>query len=152
MGARLAGAGDDVCEHWNTVGVNLGAARQLLSDCTDLFADVSRDLASGIRTWPIAWLLETVERKESSEQRIAMEDVLRQASQGDKEAHRRLQLELQERGGLRRTALEIEVYCQLALKGLAATGAKEKASSWLRYILTQPSLGRANGSSSPATP
>ncbi|TNE43836.1 MAG: hypothetical protein EP343_32200 [Deltaproteobacteria bacterium] len=152
LGARLAGANDETCEHWTTVGVNLGAARQLLSDCTDLFADESRDLASGIRTWPIAWLLEKVERKGSTEQRAALEGILQQASQGGKEAQRRLQEIFQEQGGMRRVALEIEVYCQHALQGLAATEAKDTASSWLRFILTQPSLGRADGPHRPTPP
>src|SRR5579885_235729 len=53
--ARLAGAPARALERWAAFGRALGAARQLRTDCFDLFAAAqSRDLAAGTRTLPIA--------------------------------------------------------------------------------------------------
>jgi geranylgeranyl diphosphate synthase type I len=61
LGALLAGADPPVCDAYATLGRELGATTQIISDGADVAAaDAGRDLATGKRTLPIVYALSTL--------------------------------------------------------------------------------------------
>ena len=61
LGALLAGADPTVCDTYATIGRELGATTQIISDGADVAAeDEGRDLATGKRTLPIVYGLLTL--------------------------------------------------------------------------------------------
>lgn len=110
LSAAMAGASDAVIQKNGELGRAISTGGQLATDCYDLFqADVSKDLANGTRTLPIAIHLSRLE----GPARKAFLAQLDEARTSD--ATRRLiQRELRTNGVLRLCAFIVEVYCQKA--------------------------------------
>jgi geranylgeranyl pyrophosphate synthase len=82
LAAIAAGQDDAAVRAWQSFGADVGYGLQLASDCKDVSDTNSRDIASGARTFPIAFALH-----ESSEPACeALNDALRRAK-GDRTAH-----------------------------------------------------------------
>ncbi|OGQ34798.1 MAG: hypothetical protein A3A72_00270, partial [Deltaproteobacteria bacterium RIFCSPLOWO2_01_FULL_38_9] len=89
-------------------GLHLGTAAQISSDCYDIFeASLSRDLANGARTLPLALHLE----KLGTENKKSFLTLLNEV-QKDPSLREVIKNELIERGSLRHAALMVEYYCQ----------------------------------------
>ncbi|HZQ34495.1 MAG TPA: polyprenyl synthetase family protein [Dehalococcoidia bacterium] len=152
LAARLGGAKRGVGDRWTAFGRALGAARQLRTDCFDLFAaEQSRDLSAGTRTLPIALCHDALAEAE----RPAFLDLLRRA-QRDAAAQRTIREKLVATGILQSSALVVESYCQRARDALAATGAREPAASELQAMIDDcsffaaGSIARTEGAGGPA--
>jgi geranylgeranyl pyrophosphate synthase len=136
LAARLGGASRRAVGRWAAFGRALGAARQLRTDCLDLFAAAqSRDLAAGTRTLPIALYHDDL----PEEERPAFLDLLRRAER-DAAARRAIREKLVATGILQSCAVVVESYCQRARDALAATGAREPAASELQAMIDECSF------------
>lgn len=114
LAAQLAQAPQAVVEHYAVMGRELGTAGQLVSDCHDLFqAQLSRDLANGTRTFPLALYLE----KKRGQERQDFLLLLEQARQG-RPVFGSIRQCLHESGVLRMTAFVVELHCQRAQEAL----------------------------------
>jgi geranylgeranyl pyrophosphate synthase len=112
MSARLAGSKPKQIDNYAGYARSLGIARQLGSDLIDLFGrSRSRDLASGIRTLPLALYL----NRESGERREKMLALLDQARK-DPSAQPVVCDRLRESGDMRQVLIRKEVHCQRALR------------------------------------
>ena len=100
-------------DRWADFGHHPGAARQLVSDCSDLVADDSRDLAAGVRTFPIAL---AVERDASLAEALS-------TARTDPAVRQAVARAIEGSGVLRRAAFEVEVRVQRGLAVLDETGA-----------------------------
>jgi len=115
LAARYAGADDATCERMAAVGFELGVMRQLTSDVMDLVADPRRsdDLATGTRTWPIAWTREALD----GATRAAFDATL-EAAEIEPEARVRALAVMTAAGAMIRVKLEVERRRQRALEQL----------------------------------
>lgn len=114
LAALYADADARTVESCAAYGQAIGTAGQLASDCYDLFqAPVSRDLANGTRTWPIAAYLEHV----SPPLREACVSLLRRA-QDDHSCHQEIRDRLHSWAAVRRCAFLVELYCHRARQTL----------------------------------
>ncbi len=136
LAARLAGAPPTALERWAAFGRALGAARQLRTDCFDLFAAAqSRDLAAGMRTLPIALYHDDLPEAE----RPAFLDLLERAER-DAATRQAIREKLVATGILQSSAVVVESYCQRARDALAAAGAREPAANEMRAMIEDCSL------------
>ncbi len=131
LAAQLAQAPQTVVEHYAVMGRELGTAGQLVSDCHDLFqSQVSRDLANGTRTFPLALYLE----KKRGQERQEFLLLLGQARQG-RPVLKSVRQCLHESGVLRMTAFVVELHCQRAQEALLKAKPLEPAASALRATI-----------------
>ena len=115
----------------SALGMALGIAQQLRSDCFDLFfAPHSKDLARGVRTLPLALYLEKLEPQE----RAAFVEILDQARTEDV-ARRQVRAALSAAGILRACALLTELHVQRARAALALLPAGNAADSQLWKVV-----------------
>jgi hypothetical protein len=120
---------------WGSFAFALGAARQLASDVTDLVSESSRDIASGVITFPLAWGRAEVERRRGAIEAARLDDARRAARAGDRDAHDRVRRALIEVGAIERTVFEIELYCERASGALADTRAHGPAAAALHALI-----------------
>lgn len=132
---------------WGAFGRALGAARQLASDLTDLLGEHSRDLASGVNTFPIAWGLAELERRGRG---AAAREDLRAARGGDSGAHARVRQALAEVGAFARTAFEVELHCERATRALAQASARGPAVAALEALVDASAIGRETSDAVPS--
>jgi geranylgeranyl pyrophosphate synthase len=112
MAARYAGATPAQIGNYAGYARSLGIARQLSSDLLDLFGNkASRDLASGVRTLPLALYL----AREQGERKQAMLSLLNKARHIP-DLQREICERLRESGDLRLVLMRREVHCQRALR------------------------------------
>ncbi|HLZ72866.1 MAG TPA: polyprenyl synthetase family protein [Dehalococcoidia bacterium] len=136
LAARLAGVRSASVARWAAFGRALGAARQLRSDCFDLFAaEQGKDLAAGTRTLPIALYHEQL----PAEQRPAFMALLATAEH-DTAAQRTVREKLVAAGILQSCAVVVESYCVRAHAALVAAGASEPAAGELRAMIDDGSF------------
>ncbi len=131
LAARLSGAPARALERWAAFGRALGAARQLRTDCFDLFAAAqSRDLAAGTRTLPIALYHDDLPEAE----RPAFLALLQRSAQ-DAAVRQALREKLVATGILQSCAVVVESYCQRARDALAGASAQAPAANELRAMI-----------------
>lgn len=131
LAAELAGAPARVVASYAQMAHAYGMALQVLEDCHTLFERPrSRDLSSGIRSFPIAWQLQRLVGRE----RDRFVDLLDQA-RADEDAQEQVRRELKEGGGLRASAITSELYCARARQALAAVSPREPAGADLRAMI-----------------
>jgi geranylgeranyl pyrophosphate synthase len=138
LGAQLAGAPAAAIAAYDELGQHYGYARQVASDLVDLFGPrPSRDLASGSRTWPLAWMLTAVDGDERAALVATIDGARTSAADANavREAARRLGVEA-------RGVVEVELGCQRALAALARSGAAEPAAGILHAMIAATSLAR----------
>lgn len=136
LAAQFAGAPAETVSVYGEMGHALGTARQLHSDCYDLFvAPHSKDLAGGTRTWPIAWRLQGL----AGEERGRFLALLHRA-RTDAAAREAVRAHLIEAGALRGCAFVIELYCDRARRALSRTHPREPAACALRRRIADTSL------------
>jgi len=131
LAAELAGASADVIASYETVARELAAARQIASDCTDLFGrEWSRDLRAGSRSWPIAWALSRLENSERARLLSCLE-----ACRDGQRQDSAVKVILREQGVLRAAGLRIQVSCQKALRILDGALPRELAAGRMRSMI-----------------
>jgi len=139
MGALLCGADPGLVDTYWEYACALGAARQINSDLIDLFADgKSRDLASGVRTLPLALYFDQASQADSD----AMLELLDRARDGSGATQADICALLRSSGALRQTLLRKEVQCQRALRHLDAARPSQAANDELRAAVYALSLSR----------
>ncbi len=119
-GALAAGASAEACDAYAELGLHVGAALQILSDCADLLGDDSHDLAAAKRTLPIVFALAALQ----GEARSALLDELDRATR-DPDVRRGLHRRVLEVGGLQYAVLVARVHQQRALAALGAAGSQD---------------------------
>lgn len=136
LAAYYAGATECKAETYAEFGRHFGTAIQFATDCHDLFeAPLSRDLAHGARTLPIAFHLE---RKNREEREIFLR--MLSDAENDTNRHDALRRRLKTAGDLHRAAFVIELYCQRALKALNKARPLEPANTLLQQFINHVSL------------
>jgi geranylgeranyl pyrophosphate synthase len=131
LGAELAGASPALVATYAEMAHAYGMALQLVEDCANLFQGPrSRDLASGIRTYPIARHLERL----AGQERRRFLALLDQA-RTDLSAQEQVRRELKDAGILWASALITEIHCQRARRALEAAAPLEPAGSGLRAMI-----------------
>jgi geranylgeranyl pyrophosphate synthase len=121
LGARLAGAEPARVAAFAEIGLALGTAFQLVSDCHDLFSEgESADLRAGTRTLPVALHLHGLRDPERQEFLLLLREA-RTAVTAQQPVRRRLR----EGGALRISQLFIETYKQRARRALNQAAALE---------------------------
>jgi heptaprenyl diphosphate synthase len=131
LAAQLAGASAEQIERCAALGLALGAAGQLASDCRDVFSTPhSKDLAAGTRTLPIVLGLNRLEGRARADF-LALLDRARH----DEAACDEVRAQLRDAGVVRGCALTVEVYRQRALRLLDTVGAQEPARGRLRTMI-----------------
>jgi geranylgeranyl pyrophosphate synthase len=136
MAAQFAGAAAETAASYGEMGRALGTARQLQSDCHDLFvAAHSKDLASGTRTLPIALRLQGLAGDER-EQFLALLDRART----EEAARETVRTQLMDAGALWRCSYVIEVHCEQARRALALARPHPTADHALRRRIDATSI------------
>jgi hypothetical protein len=136
MAARLARSTPTQIANYAGYARSLGIARQLGSDLIDLFGSLpSRDLASGIRTLPLALFLSR-ENGNRKDEMLALLDNARK----DPSAQSIIRDRLRESGDMRQVLLRKEVHCQRALRLLDAAQPLEPARQALLDAIHAVSL------------
>ncbi|RQZ37362.1 polyprenyl synthetase family protein [Burkholderia sp. Bp9099] len=134
--AILAGADTATVSAYEGYGMSLGIARQIHSDLVDLFGRwPSRDLASGIRTWPLALY---IDRAEPADRNRMLQ--LLEWARNDQSVIGEIREHLRESGCLREMLLRKEVHCQRALRLLAEIKPREPAARELRHAVELVSM------------
>jgi geranylgeranyl pyrophosphate synthase len=132
LATELARAPEEAGEAYAAAAREYGIARQLASDVADLAAgERSRDLASGARTWPIAWLL----NRSDGEARQYLLELLDRA-RGDDDARRGARRILIDKGALTRTAVEANLHRDAALRALDRARPLPPAADVLRAMIS----------------
>jgi hypothetical protein len=134
LGAMLADAPPETIAAFEEMAAHYGYARQIASDLADLSAAHSRDLASGCRTWPIAWMLSSATGEMREQLMLALE-----RARTDETAVTGIRAMLRQLGGDLRGILEVEVACQHALAALERAQAREPAAGLLRAMIASSS-------------
>ncbi len=138
LAASLAEAPPRAVTGYAAVGRALGTALQLRSDCYDLFgAPVSRDLAAGARTLPLALYLQARPR----ERRAFL--ALLDAARTDPVAQNAVRARLIEAGVLRLAGAAIARYCARARTVLDRLRPREPAGGDLRALIDRCALVEA---------
>lgn len=136
VGAMSAGAPPETVSAYEEMALQYGYARQIRSDLMDLFATkLSRDLASGSRTWPLAWMLSQM----PVDERDAFGELLTKAST-DASAIPTVREILLKHGAVLRSRFEIERACRFAGIALERAAPREPAATELRAMLEAVSL------------
>lgn len=131
LAAQLAGASAEQLERCTALGLALGTAGQLASDCHDVFSSPhSKDLAAGTRTLPIVLGLNRLQ----GPARAALLALLERARH-EEAARRQARQQLHDAGVLQRCALTIEVHRQRALRLLDELNPREPARGRLQAML-----------------
>ena len=144
LGAELAGAPPTLADTYAEMAHTYGMALQVVEDYVTLFhGERSRDLASGIRTYPIARHLERL----TGQERQHFLDLLDHA-RTDVVAQEQVRRELIDAGIPRLCAVITEVHCQRARRALAAAGPMEPAGSALRALIDAKSWFSSQGGTS----
>jgi geranylgeranyl pyrophosphate synthase len=136
VGARLAMAPAEAVAAYCAMGLALGVARQLRSDCADLFHPRgSRDLRRGTRTLPIVLQIDQL----AGAERARFLALLDRACTHD-DAHPIIRAELLKRGILQSCALIVETYCARARTALRRAGPLQRAAEALSTEIQTASL------------
>jgi heptaprenyl diphosphate synthase len=131
LAAQLAGASAEQIERCAALGLALGTAGQLASDCHDVFSSPhSKDLAAGTRTLPIVLALNRLEGSARADFLALLE-----RARHDEAAREAVRRHLHAAGVVRPCALTIEVYRQRALRLLDSLGAREPARGRLQALI-----------------
>jgi hypothetical protein len=131
LGAIAAGAPARQAAAYDEMGRFYGYARQIASDVIDLDPQRhSRDLASGSKTWPIAWMLCRLEGSE----RERLAEALAHAGQ-DPEAAAHVRRMVQQLGAHVAGAQEIEAAIGRAKAALGRVRMREPAATLLAQML-----------------
>ena len=131
LAAQLADLSPDMVAHYAAFGRALGIAVSLAEDCRDLFlAEISRDLRSGIRSYPVASHLERLAEQE----RPAFLELLERARHHDV-AHAAVRQRLLASGTLLRCQLAIAVNCEEARAALDEAQPLEPARAALHTLI-----------------
>jgi geranylgeranyl pyrophosphate synthase len=114
LAASMVGARPEEESRLANIGFNLYCAMQIISDIQDVWSKpISRDLANGIVTPPIAWFLETAD----VESRAVFLSLFRARSESFAE-HQRMRALLEEGGSLRYALCRAELYRRQAIETL----------------------------------
>lgn len=136
LSAHLAQSNTTLMKLCASFGRAYGVAAQLFSDCYDLFkASHSRDLASGTRTLPIAFHLETIKGQARKDFLLLLD-----RARTDPAAQKMVRNQLLATGQLRKCAFVVETYCQEALHLLSEMEALEPAAGLLRKKIQKVSF------------
>ncbi|MCR4468309.1 polyprenyl synthetase family protein [Burkholderia sp. SCN-KJ] len=136
LAAILAGADAATVAAYEGYGMSLGIARQINSDLVDLFGrQPSRDLAGGIRTWPLALYIDRAEPADRDRMLLLLE-----LARNDQAVVVEIRERLRASGCLREMLLRKEVHCQRALRLLAEVKPLEPAAQELRDAVKHVSM------------
>ena len=135
LAALLAGAPAATTDAFTRMAHAYGMALQLLEDCHTLFdGERSRDLDSGVRSYPIAWHLD---RLLDDERRRFVQLLDRARVHPD--AQHQVRRELRGAGALRAAAVTAEFHCARARRALADASPREPAAAGLRAMIESKS-------------
>lgn len=136
LASQFAGAPEVDVATYAEMGRALGTARQLQSDCHDLFVNAhSRDLANGTRTLPIAWQLQGLTGDERDHFLALLERARVEPAARDE-----VRARLLEAGALWGSAFVIELHCERARRALAGAHPREPAAQALHRRIDDASL------------
>jgi hypothetical protein len=143
LAATFAGAPAEAVATYSAALRAYGVARQLCSDLYDLLADApSRDLATGTRTWPVAWQLSRL----TEPGRSALLELLDAAKGGDDVAQREVRGALVRGGAIVRTMLEAERHCVRARAQLRSARPRQPGAGVLAAMIDAVSPARGGRS------
>lgn len=131
LAAELPGSSPAVVGEYVAMGRALGAAAQIRSECVDLFAiPVSRDLASGSRTLPIALHLECLAGQERQQFLTLLDE-----ARANTPAQQQVREFLIDSGAVQACAVLVEIYCERALAALERAQARGTAADALHELI-----------------
>jgi hypothetical protein len=143
LAAQFGGAEAEDVAAYAGMGRALGTARQLQSDCYDLFVDThSKDLANGTRTLPIAWRLQNLAGDER-DQFVTLLDRARI----DPAARDDVRACLMATGAVWGCSVLIELHCERARQALARARPMEQAALKLHRRIDEASFAPARDKS-----
>jgi geranylgeranyl diphosphate synthase type II len=135
-GAILATEDSFTIQAYAAFGSCYGIAKQLVNDVWGIWGEgVSQDLLNGRRTFPIVYVLSTLQGKQR-EQLLSLLALSRESA----EHHDEVRALLAEAGAVRYTALIAWLYQQQARNHLAAASPQESAGRELQLLLDRASL------------
>lgn len=136
LGAELAEAPPQRVSQLAAMGVALGTAFQLGSDCADVFADESSaDLDAGTRTLPLALHLHRL----TGSDRASFLTLLNEARE-NLDAQKEVRTQLRRNGAVRACGIVIEAYRRRAHRALDAADPLEPARSGLRELIDSAAM------------